>query len=209
MARDGGCGNVSSVSSSLQHHAVGLTWTESNGMARAAHALVDQQRVWLVDPFEDEPALSAAAELGRPQAVLQLLDRHNRDCEQIARRLGVLLLRLPANAPDTPFTIVPVIKRKWWHEIALWWPQEQTLVVAEAIGTAPAFALGRRAGIHPLLRFSPPRRALADFAPERVLTGHGEAIESDGAAALTEAFAHACSDIPRLLLKVPSLLRGG
>jgi hypothetical protein len=186
-----------------------LTWTESGGMARAAHALVDEERVWLIDPFEDDPALSAAAELGRPQAVLQLLGRHNRDCRQIARRLEVPLLQMPAHVPDAPFTVVPVIKRTRWHEIALWWPQEQTLVVAEAIGTAPAFALGRRAGVHPLLRLSPPRRALGDVTPERVLTGHGGAIESAGAAALAEAFAHARSDIPRLLGKLPSLLRGG
>jgi hypothetical protein len=197
------------MSASLQRHAVGLTWTESNAMARAAHALADQDRVWLIDPFEDEAALSAAAELGRPQAVLQLLDRHNRDCQQIADRLGVPLLRLPASVPDAPFTVVPVIKRRRWNEVALWWPQEQTIVVAEAIGTAPAFALGRRAGIHPLLRFWPPRRALGDFAPERVLTGHGGAIESGGAAALAEAFTHARSDLPRLLRKLPSLLRGG
>jgi hypothetical protein len=178
-------------------------------MARAAHALLDRGRVWLVDPFEDQPALDAAAELGRPAAVLQLLDRHNRDCDQIARRLGVPLLRLPAEVPDAPFTVVPVIDRMGWHESALWWAQEQTLVVAEAIGTAPAFSLGRRAGIHPLLRLMPPRGALGSFTPERLLTGHGEAIESGGAAALADAFAHARADIPRLVLKLPSLIRGG
>jgi hypothetical protein len=42
-----------------------------------------------------------------------------------------------------------VVARPWWKEVALWWPAEQTLIVAEAIGTAALFALGRPAGVHP------------------------------------------------------------
>jgi len=45
----------------LQHHPVGITWHETNAMARAAHAVRDGQRVWLIDPFEDDAALEAAA----------------------------------------------------------------------------------------------------------------------------------------------------
>ena len=69
-------------------------------MGRTAHALSSGGQVWLIDPFDDEPALQAAATLGRPAGVLQLLDRHNRDCDSIAARLGVPLLRLPDRAPD-------------------------------------------------------------------------------------------------------------
>ena len=126
----------------LQHHPVGITWHETNAMARAAHAVRDGQRVWLIDPFEDDAALEAAAALGQPAGVIQLLDRHQRDGEQIAARLGVALLRLPASLPNTPFEVVSVVSRPWWKEIALWWAQERTLIVAEAIGTGPAFALG-------------------------------------------------------------------
>jgi hypothetical protein len=94
----------------------------------------DGQRVWLIDPFEDGAALEAAAALGQPAGVIQLLDRHQRDGEQIADRLGVALLRLPATLPKTPFEVVSVVARPWWREIALWWPAERTLIVAEAIG---------------------------------------------------------------------------
>jgi hypothetical protein len=59
----------------LQRHALGVTWVEQNAMARAAHALVDVRRVWLIDPYEDTEALAAVAELGTPAGVLQLLDR--------------------------------------------------------------------------------------------------------------------------------------
>jgi hypothetical protein len=193
----------------LQHHKLGVTWIEHSRTARTAHALRSEERVWLIDPFDDEPALQAAASLGRPAGVLQLLDRHNRDCQAIAARLGVPLLRLPDRAPDTPFEVVPVLSRRGWKEIALWWAHERALVVAEAIGTAPAFALGRRAGVHPMLRLTPPRSRFSGYRPAMLLVGHGRTVESDGAAALDDALAHSRSDIPRLLVELPRLLRGG
>lgn len=189
----------------LQRHALGITWIERNGMARAAHAVVDEDRVWLIDPYEDTAALAAAAALGTPAGVLQLLDRHNRDCSPIAQRLDVPLLRLPTTTPGTPFQAIPVISIKGWVEVALWWPAAQALIVAEAIGTAPAFALGRAAGVHPLLRLLPPRRQFSDLHPERLLVGHGKALESGGDAALHEALAQSRRDIPRLAVTIPKL----
>ena len=178
-------------------------------MRRAAHALRDGERVWLVDPFEDEAALAAAAELGRPAGVIQLIDRHNRDSSGIAQRLEVPTWRLPPAVPESPFEVFPVVQQRWWQEVALWWEQERALVVAEAVGTAPVFALGRRLGVHPLLRLTPPRAALTRHRPERLLVGHGEPLMSDAATALDDALAAARGDIPQLALKLPSLLRGG
>ena len=193
----------------LQRHALGVTWFEQHAMARAAHALVDGDRVWLIDPYEDAGALAAAAELGTPAGVLQLLDRHNRDCNAIAQQLGVPLSRLPVDGAGTPFEAIPIISTIGWREVALWWANERALVIAEAVGTAPAFALGRPAGVHPMLRLIPPRKQLSPFQPARLFVGHGEAIESGADAALREALAHSRGDIPRLLLSVPRLLRGG
>jgi hypothetical protein len=197
------------VSAKLQRHVLGVTWYEESGTFRSAHAVASAGRVWLVDPFDDEPALAAAAELGQLAAVLQLLDRHGRDCESLARRLGVPLLRVPDRTPDTPFDVVPMISRRLWKEVALWWASESTLIVAEAVGTAPAFAVGRRAGVHPLLRLTPPRAQLAPYAPERLLVGHGQPIESGASGAISDALARSRSDIPRLLKQLPRLLRGG
>jgi len=192
----------------LQRHALGVTWAEQNAMARAGHALVDERRrVWLIDPYENADAIAAAVELGTPAGVLQLLNRHNRDCKTIAERLGVPLMRLPMDAAGTPFTPFPMISNRAWREVALWWADERALVVAEAVGTAPAFALGRRAGLHPALRLAPPRKQLLRFKPERLLVGHGGAIESAADAALRDALAHSRSDIPQLLLSAPKLLR--
>lgn len=195
------------MSARLQRHAIGLTWVEASFMARSAHALRSEDRVWLVDPFEDEPALREIAALGTPAGVIQLLDRHNRDCEPIAARLGVPLLRLPDATPDTPFEVVPIVSRPGWHEVALWWERERALIVTEAIGTAPPMALGRRAGVHPILRPTPPRSQLAPYRPSMMLVGHGPTIEADAAAALDDALAHARSDIPRLVTSLPKLIR--
>jgi hypothetical protein len=196
------------MSATLHRHTAGLTWTEPGAMARSAHALVSHGGVWLIDPFEDPPALAAAAELGEPAGVIQLLDRHNRDCETIAVRLGVALERVPDSLGADPFEVVPVISRRGWNEIALWWEAEQTLIVAEALGTAPAFALGRPLGVHPLLRLIPPRGSLRGRQPQRILVGHGPPLEDGATAALTEALARSRADAPRLLTKLPGLLRG-
>jgi hypothetical protein len=195
------------VSATLQRHTLGVTWIEESRTARTSHALASEKRVWLVDPFDDETALQAAASLGQPAAVLQLLDRHNRDCQSIATRLEVPLLRLPDRTPDTPFEVVPVLSWPGWREIALWWPQERALIVAEAIGTDAAFALGRRAGVHPMLRLTPPRSQLSRYQPAMLLVGHGRALESDGAAALDDALEHSRWDIPRLVASLPRLIR--
>ncbi len=195
------------MSADIQQHSAGLTWTEPGGMARTAHALASDGQVWLIDPFDDEAALEAAASLGRAAGVLQLLDRHNRDGETIAARLGVPFMRLPERVPDTPFEVIRVINRPGWKEIALWWGEPRALVVAEAIGTAPAFALGRRAGVHPLLRLIPPRSQFSSRRPEMLLVGHGETIAADAAAALDDALDHSRSDIPRLVVALPRLLR--
>jgi hypothetical protein len=196
------------MSNSIQRHSLGLTWVETTGMRRAAHALRADGRVWLIDPFEDQVALSAATELGTPAAVIQLLDRHNRDCGPIAQRLEVPLLRLPAAVGDSPFTVIPVISRPWWRGVALWWEAERALVIAEAVGTAPAFTLGRQVGLHPMLRLRPPRGPLTARSPERLLVGHGAALESGAAAAISDALSGALSDLPQLVLRLPSLVRG-
>lgn len=193
----------------LQRHALGVTWVEPGVMARAAHGLLDDGRVWLIDPYEDAEALAVVAELGTPAGVLQLLDRHNRDCERLAQRLDVPLLRVPSNADGTPFQTIAVISNRAWHEVALWWPEREALVVAEALGTAPAFGLGHRVGVHPMLRLTPPRKQFSRFQPERLLVGHGEAIESGADAAMRDALARSRSDLPRLLLSIPNLIRQG
>lgn len=181
-----------------------FSWIADERRARTSHALRADGRSWLVDPLDWAPAIDRAQNVGRPAAVIQLLDRHNRDCAVIASRLGIPHLAVPDDVPESPFTAIPLVRRQPWRETALWWPDTRTLVVAEAVGTSRLFATAdRRAAVHPLLRLRPPRR-LESFEPEHLLVGHGEGVHGQNtAAALQEALATARSGLPRWLLSLP------
>lgn len=190
---------------------IGITWVMEEANSRASHALVSGGRVWIIDPVHDEAAIERILELGEPAAVLQLLDRHNRDCRVVADRLGVAHVRLPLELRDTPFEAIDVVDNRIWRERALWWKATQTLVVAEAVGTSPMFRPGTAgAGVHVGLRLNPPRKALGSFVPRRLLVGHGEPIHGHGAArALEEALSRSRRDIPGALIGLPRAFRGG
>jgi hypothetical protein len=194
----------------ILRHELGLTWVMDDAMERGCHALRDDAGgVWLVDPARDEEALAAAAELGAPAGVLQLLDRHNRDCAAIAGALGVPHRRLPEVTPDgSPFEIRRVVWNPLWKELALWWPQRRALVVAEALGTAPAFAVGDEpVGVHPLRRLLPPGM-LKGLGPEHLLVGHGDPVHgTEVAAQVDRAIDRSRHDVPKLLTKLPTLIR--
>jgi hypothetical protein len=196
------------VSAALHRHDLGLSWVFDDPLERACHALADGGRVWLIDPAQDDAALAAAAELGEPAAVIQLLDRHGRDCKAIAQRLGVPRLKLPREVPDSPFEAISVLDVPPWHEAALWWPARNALVVAELVGTSRHITLDAApAGIHPMLRLFPPGK-LRGYAPEHLLPGHGAPLHGpDAAAALEEAYARSRRDIPRLGLALPRIGR--
>jgi hypothetical protein len=163
--------------------------------------------VWLVDASDFEGLDGRVAALGRPRAVLQLLDRHDRDGAAIADRLGVPLLVMPEELPGTPFEVVPVPAMRGWREVALWWPERRTLVVADAVGTAAYYvAPGRRLGVNPVMRLFRPPKALLRFEPEHVLVGHGEGLHENATEELRLAVRHARRDLPRV---VPKLFRAG
>ena len=82
-------------------------WIEEQPSARTSHALEVEGRVWLFDVV-DWPDLDARVrELGEPAGVVQLLDRHRRDCAAVAQRLGVPHLVVPRQLPGTPFELRP------------------------------------------------------------------------------------------------------
>lgn len=188
----------------------GFGWIapEPTIMQRASHALRTEGRVWLVDPVDGEQVEEYVRALGEPAGVLQLLDRHERDGPALAGRLGVQLHRLPSEGvPGAPFELLPVVARRRWKELALWWPERRVLVCADALGTAPYFlAPGESLAVHPLLRATPPRHlrdslSSRGLTPVHVLCGHGEGIHGDGAAlALEEALASARRRIPRYVI---------
>ena len=188
-------------------HAGGLSWVIDEPMQRASHALLHAGRVWLIDPVDDPETIERTRALGEPAAVVQLLDRHNRDCAAVARQLGVALHRVPDSLPGSPFEVVPVLRWRRWREVALHWRERETLVVAEAVGTAPLFTLGRgTVGVHPVLRLTP-SRVLESVAPQLLLVGHGSPLQKHAAEGLRGALARSRSDIPRLLFSLPGAIR--
>jgi hypothetical protein len=192
----------------LAEHPLGLTWVVDDPLLRASHALVHEGRVWFVDPVDAPEALERAAALGEPAGVLQLFMAHPRDGEKIAERLGVPLHVLPDVLPDTPFSVLNLDLGPW-KERALWWPDLRGLVVAESIGTATHYAVGRGpAGTHFLRRLLPPTR-LKPFLPEHLLVGHGPPVHgSDASAALLDAINRSRRELPLFVLSAPRLLRG-
>jgi len=192
----------------VEESPLGLTWTVREPTSRTSHALVDGGRVWLIDPTWDAAVFERVAALGEPAAVIQLLDRHNRDCATIAERLGVPHLSVPASLPDTPFRVIPVVDVRFWREVALGWPSQGTLVVAEAVGTARTYAPGPAgAGVSIGLRLWPPR-ALAGYDPEHLLVGHGPALHGPQAAvALREAMERSRRDLPHALTELFKMVR--
>lgn len=186
----------------------GFSWTIDEPMERTSHALADDGRVWLIDPVDDGDAIERAAKLGEPVAVLRLLDRHGRDANALAARLGVPLLNVPRVVPGGPFQVVQLVDRPWWREVALWWPQQRALIVPEAVGTSAMLTGGAtRVGVHMLLRLRPPRK-LGAFAPEHLLVGHGTGVHGpDTPAALSEALHRSARDLPRVIVNLPKTAR--
>jgi hypothetical protein len=190
---------------------VGFGWIESERYARASHALAVDGRVWVIDPIEGEGVDRRIRALGDPAGVVLLLDRHRRDGEAFAARFGVPLHVVPSSLPGTPFELLPVLRGRYWAEVALWWPQARVLVCADALGTVPYFRAGDEpVGVHPFLRLLRPPRRLRGLGPEHLLVGHGEGLHGDRvAAAVDEAVRTARRRLPRWLAGMPRLLRRG
>lgn len=182
----------------------GFGWMVEEAATRTSHALAADGKVWLVDALDWPDAVDRALELGEPAGVIQLLDRHNRDCASLAARLGVPHVVAPGQVPGTPFAFVDVVQRKHWRESALWWAGTRTLVVAEVLGTNRFFTGGTAPiGVHVVMRLTPPK-ALAGFEPERVLVGHGEGIVGpDATDGLREALRTSRRGLPSVLLHLP------
>jgi hypothetical protein len=167
----------------------GFGWIQEERMARCSHALRAEGRVWVFDPVDSPGAEERIRGLGEPAGVIQLVDRHRRDCAAFARRLTVPHHVVPFHGvPGAAFEPVPVARLRLWREVALWWPEERVLLCGDALGTVGYFlARGETLGVHPLLRLVPPKD-LGRFAPRHVLCGHGEGVHGDEAVrALEEA----------------------
>src|SRR5829696_6539008 len=83
----------------------GLSWIIDEPLQRTSHALAADGKVWLIDPVGVPEAIERATAMGEPAAVVQLLDRHGRDCATVAEQLGVLHVSVPDVLPGSPFEV--------------------------------------------------------------------------------------------------------
>jgi hypothetical protein len=189
-------------------------------MQRASHALATDEGVWVVDPVDAPGLEDLLGELGEVAGVALCLDRHKRDAATVARRhdvpvsipewmegvaskLDAPVERFGAQLGGSDYRVRRVRDASLppWQEAALY--DGETLFVAEAVGTASFFRAGdERLGIHPMLRPVPPRGALGDLTPERVLVGHGEGVSDDATAALRDALDGARRRLPAAYAKM-------
>ena len=186
-----------------------IGWIDESRLRRASHALAAAGRVWVFDPIAGDGVEERIRSLGEPAAVVQLLDRHDRDAASLAQRLGVPLEIVPKELPDSPFRLLPVVRSRFWREATLWWPERRILVCGDALGTIPHYfcAGGERIGVHPLLRLRPPRM-LGGLDPLHVLVGHGEGVHGEPASgAVDDAIANARRRVPRWLVGLPRLVQ--
>ena len=177
----------------------GFGWLVDERMQRASHALADDDGVWIFDPVAWEPALERIPQLGKPAGVIQLLDRHARDCADVAARFGVPHYVVPVQGiPASGLEVITVADSRIWTEVAVWAPHRQTLVCADALGTAPYFrAADEPLAVHPILRLKPPR-VLGRYEPRHVLCGHGAGVHGpETTDALREALRTARRRLPR------------
>jgi hypothetical protein len=174
--------------------------------------------VWVIDPIDGPNLDDVLADLGGVVTdVVVLLDRHMRDSVEVAQRhdarlhvvAGSLRQEVPEDAlrfddelDGSPFTVVPVRRiARVWNERALWWPEHELLVIAEAVGSASGF-VGSADGplaVHPMLRLTPPRASFAQATPKVVLCGHGAPVTDHAGEALQTALADSRRGTPKLV----------
>jgi len=179
----------------------GFGWTEPGFLERTSHAVEVGGAVLVFDPVDAPGIDERIRALGKPEAVVQLLDRHERDSAALAARLDVPHLRMELGGAAGRGQLIRLVWNRVWKEVAFWEPGRRVLVVADALGSVGYFtAPGEPIGVHPVLRLRPPR-ALGALDPEHVLCGHGAGVHGpDASPALDEALATARRRLPRALV---------
>ena len=198
---------------------VGWIAEPEESLQRASHALAVDGEVWVVAPVDCPGLDDLLSEYGEVAGVVVALDRHERDGDAVATRHDVPVylprplagvatdLEAPIEIFDdelaeTGYRTIGLLDNPLWREVALHDPASGTLLVPEAVGTAPHYlAPGEQLGVHPMLRLRPPTHALSGLDPERLLLGHGSGVSVRTTRSLEEALGRARKTAPALYWK--------
>ncbi len=195
-------------------------------MERASHALSVDGDIWVLDPVDADGVDDLLADLdGEVAGTVVCLDRHKRDAAAVATRHDVPVyvpewmtgVAAKLDAPVERFgrelgglraITVRDSSLPPWQEVALYDEAGGTLYVPEAVGASAYMRTGAETiGVHPMLRLTPPRRALGDLDPDRVLCGHGAGVLDHGGRELAAALDSSRGNAPGLYVRsIKSLL---
>jgi len=110
----------------------------------------------------------------------------------VASKIDAPIERITDQLGDTDYELFEIRNSSVppWQEAGLYNPENGTLVVPEAVGTASYFTVDAESlGVHPMLRMVPPRDVLGRYQPERVLVGHGAGVLENASEVLSAALA--------------------
>lgn len=181
-----------------------LAHPEETG-ARASHAIVgDGGGVWLIDPLDAPGVDDLIAELGDVAGVAVLSNYHARDAgvfanrhdvpvylprwmSRVGERVDAPVERYTSALGESGFHVRKCRPLPGWHEAVVYRDSDRTLYVADVLGTGAKFTVGEeRIGVYLLARLFPPV-AVGEYAPERILVGHGTGVFENAASALIGA----------------------
>ena len=117
-------------------------------MQRASHALVVDGGSGSSTPSRSTTRSSAPPASASLAGVLQLLDRHDRDCAALAERFGVPHLKVPDEVPGTPFEAIPVVRIPRLEGDRAVVAGAKALIVAEVVGTNDLYTAGEAGRRH-------------------------------------------------------------
>lgn len=199
----------------------GVSWIAypEEMMQRTSHAVVgDDGGVWVIDPIDVEGLDDLLAEFGDVAGVVILLDRHKRDCAEVANRhdvpvwvpsfmdgvateLDASIQRFDNALGNSGFVLYELVNKSFWQEGVLYNEETGVLIVPEAVGSTENFRTSeRQLGVHPMLRVLPPRE-LTQFQPSRILVGHGPGVSENVSEVIEDAISGARVRTPRLFIK--------
>ena len=185
---------------------------------RASHAIAGDDGVWLFDPLDAPGVDELIAELGDVAGVAVLSSYHARDAsafaarhdvamhvprwmDRVADRVDAPVERYDASIGRSGFRVRRFEPLSMWAEAVAYRADDGTLVVPDLLGSAPGYTVAdERVGVVLSHRLFPPRNALDDLDPERILFGHGDGVFEDASAALADALDGARRRFPRALV---------
>ncbi|QIB76239.1 hypothetical protein GL213_01455 [Halogeometricum borinquense] len=199
----------------------GLSWISDPDemVRRASHAVRgDDDGVWLFDPVDAPGIDDAIAELGPVEGVAVLSAYHARDAgtfatrhdvpvsiprwlPRVAERVDAAVERFSGEIGDSGFRVRRYEPIPGWSEAIAYRSSDDILYTPEVLGTAPLYTVGQeRLGLYLPQRLFPPT-SFTEYAPERILVGHGDGLSREATAALTDAVTNGRKRLPRAILK--------